>query len=335
MDVNTLSKDGTRALDWWYPSENGRYVAYGVSANGDEESVLHVHDVQTGKDLADTITRTRAASVAWRPDHKSFYYTRYPLPGTVPAGEEKYHRHVYFHRLGSDPAQDPKIFGDGPGPEGLAVGDAVARRALAGHRGVAGLGQERAVPARHARRRRAKPVAMVEGKPSLYRVAEVLNDRIYVVSNEGAPRYRVFAADVKQARSATPGRRSSPRARRRWRAISVVGGKTLAALYLKDASSRVRLFDTAGKPTGEIALPTLGTATGLSAQQEGQELFFGFTLVPGADADLPVRPEADAAAPSGRSWPRPSTPTSSRCGRCATRRRTAPRCRCSWSTARG
>ncbi len=44
----------------------------------------------------------------------------------------------------------------------------------------------------------------------------------------------------------------------------------------------MRLFDTAGKPAGEIALPTLGTATGLSGQIEGQELFFGFTsyLVP-------------------------------------------------------
>ena len=41
--------------------------------------------------------------VAWRPDGKGFYYTRYPLPGTVPAGEEKYHRHVYLPPAGQRP----------------------------------------------------------------------------------------------------------------------------------------------------------------------------------------------------------------------------------------
>jgi prolyl oligopeptidase len=63
----------------------------------------------------------------------------------------------------------------------------------------------------------------------------------------------------------------------------VTGGKqVIAALYLKDASSRVRLFDAGGKSSGEIALPTLGTASGLSAQIEGRELFFAFAsyLVP-------------------------------------------------------
>jgi prolyl oligopeptidase len=281
VDVNTLSRDGTRALDWWHPSENGRSVAYGVSAGGDEESVLHLHDVQTGKELTDTITRTRAASVAWRPDHKSFYYTRYPLPGTVPAGEEKYHRHVYFHRLGSDPAQDPKIFGDGRdlkdwpsvtlSPDGrwlaIEVSQGWAKSELF---------------LLDTKAKAAKPVAMVEGKPSLYRVGEVLNDRIYIVSNEGAPRYRVFTADMKKPRR-DAWKEVIPQSEETLEGITVTGGKkVIAALYLKDASSRVHLFDTTGKSTGEIELPTLGTATGLSAQQEGQELLFGFSsyLVP-------------------------------------------------------
>ena len=34
IDVNALAPDGTIALDWWYPSEDGRYVAFGTSPNG-------------------------------------------------------------------------------------------------------------------------------------------------------------------------------------------------------------------------------------------------------------------------------------------------------------
>ena len=31
VDVNALAPDGTIALDWWAPSEDGKYVAYGTS----------------------------------------------------------------------------------------------------------------------------------------------------------------------------------------------------------------------------------------------------------------------------------------------------------------
>ena len=40
VDVNQLAADGTVALDWWYPSDDGKYVAYGTSASGSEESTL-------------------------------------------------------------------------------------------------------------------------------------------------------------------------------------------------------------------------------------------------------------------------------------------------------
>ncbi len=75
--------DGTRALDWWFPSDDGALVAYGVSDDGDEESVLRVRDVATGRDTGDEIPRARACSLAWTPDGRGFYYTRYPTPGQV------------------------------------------------------------------------------------------------------------------------------------------------------------------------------------------------------------------------------------------------------------
>ena len=30
VDVNQMATDGTIALDWWFPSEDGKYVAYGT-----------------------------------------------------------------------------------------------------------------------------------------------------------------------------------------------------------------------------------------------------------------------------------------------------------------
>jgi prolyl oligopeptidase len=40
---------GPASLDWLYPSPDGRLVAYGLSFNGDEQSVLHIVEVDSGR----------------------------------------------------------------------------------------------------------------------------------------------------------------------------------------------------------------------------------------------------------------------------------------------
>jgi len=111
VDVNQLSADGTIALDWFYPSEHGKYVAYGTSPSGTEMSTLHIVETKTGNSLPDTIERTRGVSMAWSHDNSGFYYTRYPKKGDVAEGQEVYNRHVFYHLLGTDPTTDPPIFG--------------------------------------------------------------------------------------------------------------------------------------------------------------------------------------------------------------------------------
>ena len=90
IDPSGMSKDGTTALDWWYPSWDGALVAWGRSESGSEESTLFLRDTQTGHDRTDVIPHTRGASLAWLPDRSGFYYSRYPEPGSVPPGDEKY-----------------------------------------------------------------------------------------------------------------------------------------------------------------------------------------------------------------------------------------------------
>ena len=51
--------------------------------------------------------------MSWLIDDSGFYYTRYPAPGTVPAGQEPYHRQIFLHRLSDDPDNDVDVFGAG------------------------------------------------------------------------------------------------------------------------------------------------------------------------------------------------------------------------------
>src|SRR5215831_8081350 len=105
VDANHLAADGTIALDWFQPSDNGKYVAYGTSQSGSEMSTLHIIETKTGTILPDVIERTRAASIAWLHDNAGFYYTRYPKKGDVPAGQEMYNRHVFSTNLAPIPTQ--------------------------------------------------------------------------------------------------------------------------------------------------------------------------------------------------------------------------------------
>jgi prolyl oligopeptidase len=52
--------------------------------------------------------------VAWDPDGAGFAYTRYPDPAAIGEDEANYHRTVWWHVLGTDPAADPVVFDDLP-----------------------------------------------------------------------------------------------------------------------------------------------------------------------------------------------------------------------------
>jgi len=300
VDVNALAADGTRALDWWVPSEDGALVAYGVSADGSEESVLHVRDVATGRDLPDEIARTRACSLAWFPDGKGFYYTRYPTAGAVPAGEEKYHRSVFRHRLGDDPARDEKIFGAGrdlkdwPGVQLSPSGRWLVVQIDQGW----SKSELYLLDVHAAGKTPPPPVAMVEGVDANFDVVEVLDDRIYIRSNQDAPRGRVFTADLRHAQRAH-WKEILPQSEEILESATVLRGQ-VAALYLKDATARVRLFSIDGKPQRELALPGLGSVSSLSNERHGDELFLSFTsfLTPTMILREHVGSAKDAAQPS-------------------------------------
>jgi len=116
VNPNELSKENPISLDWYFISPNAKYLVYGLSNNGDEWSLLHIKNIETGEILDDKIPRTRFCSLAWLPDESGFYYTRYPEPGTVPKGQENYNKHVFLHKIGNNWHDDEKIFGEGRSP---------------------------------------------------------------------------------------------------------------------------------------------------------------------------------------------------------------------------
>jgi prolyl oligopeptidase len=274
VDPNLLAADGTTSLDWWSVSNDGKLLVYGVSQNGDEDSTLYLRDIDKKKDLADKIERTKYASIAWLPDGKSFYYTRYPKKGTVPEGEENYHRTVYLHRIGDDPEKDVYVFGkdrkmtDSPSvdisPDGRWLMVSV-------HEGWA----KNELFLRDLRdKKQTGFTPVVTGVDAIFD-ATLRNDIVYVRTNDGASRYKLYSFDPKKPERAA------------WKQVLAEApdvlndvapiGPNLIATYLADASSKVRIFAKTGEPKGEVALPTIGSTGGAGGRWDGDEAFYDFS----------------------------------------------------------
>jgi prolyl oligopeptidase len=322
IDVNKLAPDGTIALDWWYPSEDGKYVAFGTSPNGSELSTLQVIDAASGALLPEKIERTRAASVAWLPDSSGFYYTRYPCPGDVPAGEEMYNRRVFFHGLApGDHASNANKSGiDASGNNASGINDPLVFPAdgvdLAlehwpnislsndGRWLLVEVSESWAKTELYLKDLAASGgrfQRITAGKNFLYH-GEVLDGQLYITTNEDAPHFRVF-----KVACAAPERAN-------WKEIvaesdAVIEGraaiiaKKLFVHTIKNASSQLSLFDLEGRPVAEIAMPALGSIFDLGGHWNSDSGFFGFV-------SYVVPPTVYEVGPDGRTaaWARMESP---------------------------
>jgi prolyl oligopeptidase len=301
VDANQLAADGTVALDWWFPSDDGKYMAYGTSASGSEISTLHVIETASRKLLPDTIEHTRIAQVSWKKDNSGFYYGRNPKKGDVPEGDEAYYLHIFYHELGTDPAKDPLIWGEGRKKEEILVSqlpdDDDRWLLLTAFEGSAGKNELFLQDLKAG----SAPIELTSGKDFHYS-GEIFRGKLYITTNEDAPHFRLFTVDA-----ASPGRSN-------WKEIipstdgilkgtAIVDGKILAE-YEKDASSQLKLFDLEGKALGDVALPGIGTIAGLGGRWDRKDTFFGF-------ASFTIPPsvyQVELASRKTSLWDKVSTP---------------------------
>jgi prolyl oligopeptidase len=110
VDPNALEAKGVRTIDWFQPSPDARYVGVSMSDRGSEIGDLHLFETETGKPVDVVIARvqvpTAGGNIAWAPDSKGLYYTRYPRAGERSKEDSNFYQQLWFHKLGSDPKTD-------------------------------------------------------------------------------------------------------------------------------------------------------------------------------------------------------------------------------------
>ena len=274
IDPATLGKGSSThySLDYFTPSWDGHRLAYGISAGGSEQSVMHVLEVDTGTMLDENIGRTSNSVVAWRPDNRSFFYLRYlkPAPDT-PRSQMLFNGRTYLHILGThvDGEGDPVVFGRGVSahldvPEGQGTYVTVAR------------GSAYAIAAANHNMDQnpstlfVAPLERVSGSNTPWvKIADVADgvtqyalsgDALFFLSQSGAARFRLLSTplahpDVRKARVVVPEQ------------SGVITNFALAreGLYVRErdgAVSHLLRASLDGKQLQSIALPFEGNLFG-------------------------------------------------------------------------
>jgi oligopeptidase B len=102
LDVNQLAEGQPfMAVGEMSVSPDGTKLAYSTDNTGFRQYTMHVRDLRTGLDLADTAERV--GSIEWAADSTTFFYTTED-PVT------KRHDHLFRHRLGDAAAQDVVVY---------------------------------------------------------------------------------------------------------------------------------------------------------------------------------------------------------------------------------
>ncbi len=275
LDPNTFSTDGTVALSGIDFTDDGKLLAYGISASGSDWQEWHVRDIDSGKDLPDVLKWVKFSGATWTRDNKGIFYSRYDEPTkSTMMQAANYNQKLYYHRLGTPQADDILIY-ERPDNKELGFGGSVTDdgRFLIVH-----------VWQGSAPKNRIYYVDLKKDMKNVVRLIDEADAGYNFIDNDGpvfwfntdleAPRGRVIAIDIRH-----PERKNwktvIPEAKDALQGAGVVGERFIAS-YLKDAKTEVRVFDLTGKFLRNVDFPGIGTAGGFGGKRTDTETFYSF-----------------------------------------------------------
>ena len=297
IDPNGWSEDSSDALAEWSPSDDGKFMAYGVQQGGTDWRTIEVLDVDTGTVLEDKVEWARFTDIAWAPDGSGFFYARFPQPDSTKSGAGIANHAVYFHAIGTPQAHDRLIYTDPDYPENLTpIGRTADGRYLT-ISPTPGAGANMLAVIDLASKDWA-PRFLVDALTADWGVIDNVGTLIYATTNLDAERGKIVVFDMAEAQPEARDLLAEDDAVLNNAAL--MGGRLVTA-YLVDAKTEVRRFTLDGTPDGVVDLPAIGSAGGFKGRSSDNEAFFIFSTF-----DTPITVyRYDVAANAYKPWAEP------------------------------
>ena len=268
---------GDYALDIWAPSRSGHYLAYGEQRGGSDWRTIRVIDAGSGVVLDDRLEWANDTMIGWVGD-SGFLYSRYPEPRGADTLHAPLHdKAVWFHRIGTAQDADEQVYATPDHPAWGHKAQVTSDGRWAVIMTEAGTAPQRAIHLVDLgvprRARRWQVLTLVEPINHDWKLVDGLGNRLWFVTNDGAPNYRLVQIDLgvrPRARVVIGEQRGMLEAGR------IVGDRLILS-YL-DAGQRVAVVtDLQGRPAHAITIAANGAATGFNGRPGDPETFYQFS----------------------------------------------------------
>ena len=280
VDPNTHA--GAAITGYW-PSPDGRYVAYGTAEGGNEETTIHFVEVATGKVLPDALPcaggGTTPQALVWDANGAGVTYVRLPLPGSVPVDRLQFDAALYHHVLGGDAKRDTLVFGKGLSKvaEYTLLGSADGKRAAALVHAGDGAPDTVYLRSGHGKWKLALGTdANIRAASEVNQGAAWDGERLLVIAYQDAPRGKLLTLDADgQSTLLVP--------QGEWAMHSVAPVKDgFLITEVRGPDWRVQQYSSDGKFMRSVPLPKTGIGVGTiaSSASSGQALvtYSGWTI---------------------------------------------------------
>lgn len=272
LDPNTLSDDGTVALNGVQFSPDGKYASYSISRSGSDWNEFFVLDPATGELLPDHIEWAKFGSPAWYGD--GFFYSAYARPEAGKEFSNANENHlVYYHRLGTPQSEDTLVYEDLAHPlyfHSAGVSDDQTTLFLF----MAGAGRGNGLKIKDLTKPDAQWVTVVDTQDFDVSPIDIIDGQLYLFTSKDAPKNRIVKTPlespqpenwtdvVKEADAVLSG-------------VQFAGDKMIL-IYDKDAANHAYLAERDGNVIREIELPTFGTVY-FTSDTRHPEVYYKFT----------------------------------------------------------
>ena len=276
LDPNTLSEDGTVALSGLSISDDGQWLAYGLSTAGSDWVEYRVRNIATKEDSSDRLQWIKFSGTSWTKDNQGFYYSRYDEPNEQTKLEDvNYYQKLYYHRLGTEQAEDTLIYHRPDQKEWGFDGSVTEDGKYLVISVWQGTDRKNLVFYQDLSQPESEVVELISEFEASYGVIENDGDTFWIRTDLDAPRGRVIAIDLNNSERSN-WQEIIPEAAETLRSVGLLNNQFVTN-YLKDARSQINIYDLDGTLVREVELPGIGSAGGFGGKRHDTETFYTFT----------------------------------------------------------
>ena len=272
LDPNTFSEDGTVSLTGTAFSNDGKYLAYSISRSGSDWNEIFVMEIESRQLTGDHVLWAKFSGVSWHED--GFYYSAYDAPVEGKEFSHKNENHtIYYHKLGEEQSNNKLIFSNPEQPKRFYRANVDEdERFMFMFESGAQKGNN--LYLKDLKKADAPFIQLTDDMEYSYRPIEIIGDKIFFITNYGAPRYRIMETNVSSPKL-DDWNEFIPEKESVLSRAQVIGNK-LILTYEQDASQHAYVYSLDGQKEFEVQLPTLGSV-GFSGRKDDKEAFYTFT----------------------------------------------------------